>query len=130
MPGRFDRVSKPCCHDCSYAAETPFNALSGGLKRRVLLAQALVRDPDLLLLDEPTNHLDIDSIQWLENFLLSYNGTVLFVTHDRQLLQKLATRIVDLDRGRLSSWPGDYATYLQRKQEMLEVEAIAQRAVR
>ncbi len=104
-------------------AETPFNALSGGLKRRVLLAQALVRDPDLLLLDEPTNHLDIESIQWLENFLLGYNGTVLFVTHDRQLLQKLATRIVDLDRGRLSSWPGDYATYLQRKQEMLEVEA-------
>ena len=102
--------------------ETPFNALSGGLKRRVLLAQALVRDPDLLLLDEPTNHLDIESIQWLENFLLNYNGTVLFVTHDRQLLQNLATRIVDLDRGRLTSWPGDYATYLQRKQEQLEVE--------
>ncbi len=103
--------------------ETPFNALSGGLKRRVLLAQALVRDPDLLLLDEPTNHLDIESIQWLENFLLSYSGTVLFVTHDRQLLQNLATRIVDLDRGRLTSWPGNYATYLQRKQEQLEVEA-------
>ncbi len=102
--------------------ETPFNALSGGLKRRVLLAQALVRDPDLLLLDEPTNHLDIESIQWLENFLLNYNGTLLFVTHDRQLLQNLATRIVDLDRGRLTSWPGDYATYLQRKQEQLDVE--------
>ncbi len=80
-------------------AETPFNALSGGLKRRVLLAQALVRGPDLLLLDEPTNHLDIDSIDWLEGFLKDFQGGLLFVTHDRRFLQRVATRILELDRG-------------------------------
>lgn len=103
-------------------AEQPFAELSGGLKRRVLLARALVGEPDLLLLDEPTNHLDIDSITWLEEFLLTFSGTLLFVTHDRMLLQKLATRIVELDRGRLHSWPGDFATYLRRRQEMLLAE--------
>lgn len=99
-----------------------FSALSGGLKRRVLLARALVTDPDLLLLDEPTNHLDIEAIKWLEEFLISWKGSLLFVTHDRSFLRKLATRIVELDRGRLSSWPGDYENYLVRKQEALENE--------
>jgi len=99
-----------------------FAALSGGLKRRVLLARALVTEPDLLLLDEPTNHLDIDAIQWLENFLLNWKGSLLFVTHDRSFLKNLATRIIELDRGKLTSWPGDYENYLVKKQESLEVE--------
>ena len=106
-------------------ADAEFSALSGGLKRRVLLAQALVLDPDLLLLDEPTNHLDIEAINWMEAFLLSYKAALLFVTHDRMLLQHLATRIIDLDRGRLTSWPGDYATYLERKEAALDAEETA-----
>jgi ATP-binding cassette subfamily F protein uup len=97
--------------------------LSGGWRRRVLLARALVGQPDLLLLEEPTNHLDIDTLRWLEGFVADYAGTVLFVTHDRVFLQALATRIVELDRGRLTSWPGDYATFLRRKEESLAVEA-------
>ena len=79
----------------------PWPGLSAGMKRRVLLARALVRSPEILLLDEPTNHLDIEAIAWLEEFLLRYSGTILFVTHDRALLRKLATRIIELDRGRL-----------------------------
>ena len=106
-------------------AETPFNALSGGLKRRVLLAQALVCGPDLLLLDEPTNHLDIDSIDWLEDFLKDYQGALLFVTHDRRFLQRAATRILELDRGRITDWPGDYDNYLRRKEERRHAEAQA-----
>ena len=107
-------------------ADRIFAELSGGMKRRVLLARALAIGPDLLLLDEPTNHLDIESITWLEEFLLNSGPTLLFVTHDRQLLQKLATRILDLDRGRLTSWPGNYATYLRRKEESLAVESAHQ----
>ena len=99
-----------------------FNSLSGGLKRRVLLGRALVTEPDLLLLDEPTNHLDVEAIQWIEEFLLNWNGSVLFVTHDRSFLRRLATRIIELDRGKLTSWPGNYETYLLRKQESLENE--------
>jgi ATP-binding cassette subfamily F protein uup len=100
-----------------------FSALSGGMKRRVLLAQALVIEPDILLLDEPTNHLDIASITWLEEFLKSYGGTLLFITHDRTFLQSLATRIVQLDRGQLTSFPGDYQSYLKRREELLAEEA-------
>jgi len=98
-------------------------ALSAGMKRRVLLAKALVCEPDVLLLDEPTNHLDIDAICWLEEFLLRYPAAQLFVTHDRMFLRKLATRIIELDRGRLTNWECDHATYLQRKQAALEAEA-------
>jgi len=103
--------------------DSNFSKLSGGMKRRVLLAQALVSDPDLLLLDEPTNHLDINAITWLEEFLLNTDISLLFVTHDRMLLKKLATRIIDLDRGCLTSWPGNYDTYLKRKAETLAAEA-------
>ena len=104
-------------------ADTPLSELSGGWRRRVLLGQALVREPDVLLLDEPTNHLDLETIQWLENELLEFRGGLLFVTHDRTLLQRLATRLLELDRGVLTSWPGDYAAFLEKKAALLEVEA-------
>ncbi|MCC7125766.1 MAG: ATP-binding cassette domain-containing protein [Acidobacteria bacterium] len=107
-------------------ADTVVNELSGGWKRRVLLARALVAQPDLLLLDEPTNHLDVDAIEWLETFLLEFAGAVVFVTHDRAFLERLATRIVELDRGRLTSWPGDYATFLRKKEEWLTSEGVQQ----
>jgi ATP-binding cassette subfamily F protein uup len=105
-------------------ADAIVDTLSGGWRRRVLLARALVGQPDLLLLDEPTNHLDIEAIQWLEGFLAEYEGAVMFVTHDRAFLQRLATRIVELDRGKLTSWPGNYATYLRRKEEALANEQV------
>jgi len=105
-------------------ADASAATLSGGWRRRVLLARALAGQPDLLLLDEPTNHLDIESMIWLETFLSSYPGTVVFVTHDRSFLQHVATRIVELDRGRLTSWPGDYETYLRRKEQWLAAEAM------
>ena len=99
-----------------------FRLLSAGLKRRVLLARALVAEPDILLLDEPTNHLDIDSILWLEDFLQSFDKTLMFVTHDRTFLQKIATRIVEIDRGKLFSFSCNYETYLERRQAMQEAE--------
>jgi ATP-binding cassette subfamily F protein uup len=102
--------------------DAPFAALSAGMKRRVLLAKALLDDPDVLLLDEPTNHLDIRSIRWLEDFLARFAGTLIFVTHDRVFLQKLATRILELDRGRLFDWSCDYSTFLERKEAALAAE--------
>mgnify|MGYP000238684122 CR=1 FL=1 len=100
--------------------------LSGGMQRRVLLARALVNEPDLLVLDEPTNHLDIAGIEWIEAFLAQYRGAVLFVTHDRAFLRRLATRIIELDRGRLTSWPGDYGLYLEKRDQRLAAEEVAQ----
>lgn len=97
-------------------------SLSGGYKRRVMLARALVLEPELILLDEPTNHLDVEAIQWMEEFLLGFNGAVLFITHDRTFLRHLATRIVELDRGKLTSWPGNYDTYIRNKEERAIIE--------
>ena len=99
-----------------------FRLLSAGMKRRVLLAKALVNEPDLLLLDEPTNHLDINAILWLEDFLLNFEKTLMLVTHDRAFLQRLAMRIVEIDRGRLMSYPCDYDTYLERREALLEAQ--------
>jgi ATP-binding cassette subfamily F protein uup len=107
----------------SLEADTPFANASGGRKRQILLARALVMQPDVLLLDEPTNHLDIDAIEWMERFLIDRGVTLLFVTHDRAFLRRVATRIVELDRGRLVDWGGDYDQYLARKAAALDVEA-------
>ena len=107
----------------SLPADRPVGELSGGWRRRALLGKALVSEPDLLLLDEPTNHLDIDAILWLEEYLAAFQGALLFVTHDRAFLSRLATRIVELDRGTLSSWPGTYPSYLEKKAAALENEA-------
>jgi ATP-binding cassette subfamily F protein uup len=95
---------------------------SGGTRRQVMLARALVSEPDLLLLDEPTNHLDINAITWLEKYLLNYRGALMFITHDRTFVRRLATRIVELDRGKLTSFPGDFDGYLQKKDDLLEIE--------
>ncbi|MDQ6633570.1 MAG: ATP-binding cassette domain-containing protein, partial [Gemmatimonadota bacterium] len=104
-------------------ADAPFASASGGRKRQTLLARALVREPDVLLLDEPTNHLDVDAIEWMEEFLVGRGITLLFVTHDRTFLRRVATRIVELDRGRLVDWGTDYDTYLVRKDAALATEA-------
>lgn len=104
--------------------DVDYASLSGGMKRRVLLAKALVIKPDILLLDEPTNHLDLNAIQWLEEQLLNYKGALMFITHDRSFMRKLSTRIIELDRGSLTSYPGNYDTYLQRKAEALHAEEV------
>jgi ATP-binding cassette subfamily F protein uup len=111
--------------ELSLPADKKMHELSGGWRRRVALARALVQKPDLLLLDEPTNHLDIVTIKWLENVVRSYDGSVLFITHDRAFLRGLATRIVEIDRGKLTSWPGDFKNYLRRKEESLNAESLA-----
>ncbi len=108
----------------SLSPDTALSNLSGGWLRKVALARALVNDPDLLLLDEPTNHLDIDSIAWLEDFLRQFRGAIVFISHDREFIQRMATRIIDLDRGILTSWPGNYDAYLDGKEEWLRVEAL------
>ena len=108
-------------------AETRVSALSGGLKKRVALARALVGEPQLLMLDEPTNHLDINAIEWLEELLAGFGGSVLFVTHDRRFLDRIATRIIELDRGRMLDYPGNFSAYEQRKAEQLAVEAVENR---
>jgi ABC transport system ATP-binding/permease protein len=109
----------------SLPGEAIVDTLSGGWKRRVMLARTLVAEPGLLLLDEPTNHLDIGAIRWLETFLAEYPGALVFVTHDRAFLRRLATRIAELDRGRLTSWPGNYDTFLEKKEAWLANEALA-----
>jgi ATP-binding cassette subfamily F protein uup len=112
--------------DLKLPADKKMNELSGGWRRRVALAKALVQKPNLLLLDEPTNHLDIATIRWLEDRVYNYDGAVLFVTHDRAFLQRLATRIIEIDRGKLTSWPGNYANYLRRKEKSVEDEITAE----
>lgn len=108
----------------SLSADTPLSSLSGGWLRKAALARALVCEPDVLLLDEPTNHLDIDTIDWLEGFLKEFSGSIVFISHDRSFIRNMATRIVDLDRGLLVSWPGDYDKYLLGKEEALRVEEL------
>ncbi|HEY1111631.1 MAG TPA: ATP-binding cassette domain-containing protein [Opitutaceae bacterium] len=120
---RHDRVER-LIESMGLPATTEFTSLSAGQKRRVLLARGLVEAPQLLLLDEPTNHLDLESIKWLEDFLLEWGGALLFVTHDRAFLRKLATRIVEVDRGKLIGWACDYDTFLVRKQAVLEAEEV------
>jgi ATP-binding cassette subfamily F protein uup len=112
--------------DLKLPADKKMNQLSGGWRRRVALAKALVQKPDLLLLDEPTNHLDIATIRWLEDRIYGYEGAVVFITHDRAFLQQLATRIVEIDRGKLTSWPGDYANFMRRKEKALGDETVAE----
>ncbi|QDF67237.1 ABC transporter ATP-binding protein [Shewanella sp. SNU WT4] len=111
------------CKRLGIDPDTALSELSGGWQRKVALARALISEPDLLLLDEPTNHLDIDTIEWLEQFLLGFKGAIVFISHDRGFISRMATRIVDLDRGVVTSWPGNYQTYLDGKAEWLRVEA-------
>lgn len=110
----------------SLSADVRVDALSGGMQKRVALAQALVAEPDILLLDEPTNHLDVEAIRWLEDLLLAFRGSVLLITHDRAFLDRVATRIIELDRGRLISFPGNFAAYQARKAELLAAEQVEQ----
>ena len=117
-----DRAVDTMLTDMQLPAEQRVGELSGGWRRRVALARALVSKPELLLLDEPTNHLDLSSIQWLEQRIANWPGAVLFITHDRAFLQRLATRIIEIDRGKLVSWPGDYRDYLRRKADAIEEE--------
>jgi len=120
-----NRIEEAISH-MSLDGDADFEKLSGGQKRRALLARALVLEPDILLLDEPTNHLDIEAIDWLEEFLKKYAGAVFFITHDRMFMSHLATRVIELDRGKLTSWPCDYRIFLERKVLAEEIEAARQ----
>ena len=122
---RLDQLVDTTLTRLGLPADKQMSELSGGWRRRVLLAQALVAEPDVLLLDEPTNHLDIHTIAWLESVLLEFRGAVLFITHDRSFLQALATRILELDRGQLIDWQGDYRSFLEHKEQQLAAEATA-----
>ncbi|MGD8121282.1 ABC transporter ATP-binding protein [Vibrio sp. TRT 2004] len=119
---RFEDRIKNVMDALNLDGHTKLTDLSGGWQRKAALARALVRDPDVLLLDEPTNHLDVTTIEWLENFLKDFRGSIIFISHDRAFIKSMATRIVDLDRGKLASFPGDYDNYLVEKEEMLRVE--------
>ncbi|MEK9721043.1 MAG: ATP-binding cassette domain-containing protein, partial [Quisquiliibacterium sp.] len=119
---RIERVLSQLALD----SDAMIGSLSGGTRKRVALARALVCEPDLLLLDEPTNHLDIESIAWLEELLLGFGGAVLLVTHDRRFLDRVASRVIELDRGKLRSYPGSFAQYQRRKTEQLAAEALEQ----
>ncbi|MCH1932030.1 ABC transporter ATP-binding protein [Shewanella sp. A25] len=120
---QLDSRIKQNCELLGLDPDKSLSELSGGWQRKVALARALVSEPDLLLLDEPTNHLDIDTIEWLERFLMDFQGAIVFISHDRGFIARMATRIVDLDRGVVTSWPGNYQAYLDGKQEWLRVEA-------
>ncbi|OOC12113.1 ABC transporter ATP-binding protein [Dickeya dadantii] len=118
-----DRINE-VLEQLGLSADTPLSALSGGWLRKAALGRALVSAPRVLLLDEPTNHLDIDTIDWLEGFLKTFSGSIVFISHDRSFIRNMATRIVDLDRGKMVSWPGDYDKYLLGKEEVLRVEEL------
>ncbi|MGL4770573.1 MAG: ABC transporter ATP-binding protein [Plesiomonas shigelloides] len=119
---RFESRIHQVMEQLNLKEDMALSELSGGWLRKAALARALVSDPDVLLLDEPTNHLDVDTIRWLESFLKEYKGSIVFISHDRAFIRNMATRIVDLDRGILVSWPGDYDKYLEGKEEALRVE--------
>lgn len=119
----FDNRINSVLEELKLDPHTPLSSLSGGWQRKAALAKALVCEPDILLLDEPTNHLDVATIEWLEKLLVDFSGSIVFISHDRSFIQSMATRIIDLDRGQLTSWPGDYQKYLDGKEEALRVES-------